>query len=269
MRIRTIKPEFFLHEDLYELESKEQLPIRVSFAGLWCIADREGRFKWEPRKIGVQILPYDCIDFSRVLDALLTRGFVGKYRVESVDYGWIPSFTRHQVINNRERPSELPEPNDTNACNACPTREGRVPHAGKAEGKGMEGKGTGKGMDSHLPLKGRKPKPEPSPDGQEFAVWFRSLLSEALSLPATWKVDFARSYDEMVRIDKRTDDEISEVCQFGMTDNFWSKHFKQPAYLRKISKTVGIQHFDQILDASRAKPEAEQRPTVNLATCKL
>ena len=73
----------------------------------------------------------------------------------------------------------------------------------------------------------------------------------------------------MVRIDKRTDDEISEVCEFGTTDPFWSKQLKRPGYLRKISKTVGIQHFDQILDAARAKPETKQRPTVNLATCKL
>ncbi len=81
MRIRTIKPEFFHHEGLFEAEMETKLPLRVAFAGLWCIADREGRFKWEPRRIGVQVLPYDGVDFSRVLDALTTRGFVLKYRV--------------------------------------------------------------------------------------------------------------------------------------------------------------------------------------------
>jgi len=146
VRIRTIKPEFFLHEGLFELEHESSLPVRLAFTGLWCIADREGRFKWEPRKIGVQVLPYDSLDFSRVLDALTTRGFVRKYSVDSVEYGWIPSFSRHQVINNRERPSELPEPTEYDICDACPTREPRVPHAGKAEGKGreQERKGTGK-----------------------------------------------------------------------------------------------------------------------------
>jgi hypothetical protein len=58
MRIRTIKPEFFHHEGLFEAEAETKLPLRVAFAGLWCIADREGRFKWEPRRIGVQVL-YD------------------------------------------------------------------------------------------------------------------------------------------------------------------------------------------------------------------
>ena len=142
MRIRTIKPEFYLHEGLYELERETNLPIRLSFTGLWCVADREGRFKWEPRKIGIQILPYDGIDFSRVLDALTTRGFVRKYACDSVEYGWIPSFLKHQVINNREKASDFPDPLETNDFDASGTREARVDHAGKAEGKGREGKGT-------------------------------------------------------------------------------------------------------------------------------
>jgi hypothetical protein len=143
MRIRTIKPEFFTHEGLFEAEAATGLPIRIAFAGLWCVADREGRFKWEPRRIGVQILPYDGIDFSRVLDALTTRGFVLKYRVNDAWFGWIPSFSKHQVINNRESDSVLPDfaENGANAeeIDACATRESREDHAGKGEGKGKEG----------------------------------------------------------------------------------------------------------------------------------
>jgi len=141
MRIRTIKPEFFTHEDLFDLESETGLPIRVAFAGLWCAADREGRFKWEPRRLGVQILPYDQCDFSRVLDALTTRGFVCRYASGTSTFGVIPSFLDHQVINNREKDSELPEPLEYLDPDASVTREPRVDHAGKAEGKGREGKG--------------------------------------------------------------------------------------------------------------------------------
>lgn len=147
MRIRTIKPEFFTHEGLYELELETGLPVRVAFAGLWCAADRDGRFKWEPRRLGVQILPYDNIDFSRVLDALTTRAFTRHYRVDGKDFGVIPSFKDHQVINNREKPSELPEPLEYIDCDACLTREPRVGHASKAEGKGREGNMEGKGKD--------------------------------------------------------------------------------------------------------------------------
>jgi len=149
MRIRTIKPEFFHHEGLFEAELETKLPIRVAFAGLWCIADREGRFKWEPRRIGVQVLPYDGVDFSRVLDALTTRGFVFKYRVGDACFGFIPSFLKHQVINNRESESVLPDPEgnieqtpiNTEEIDACHTRATRDDHAGQGEGKGREWNG--------------------------------------------------------------------------------------------------------------------------------
>ena len=148
MRIRTIKPEFFHHEGLFEAESQTNLPLRVAFAGLWCIADREGRFKWEPRRIGVQVLPYDGVDCSRVLDALATRGFVVRYRVGDAYFGWIPSFLKHQVINNRESESVLPSPDgnieenpiNTDESDASVTREPREDHACRKEGKGKEGK---------------------------------------------------------------------------------------------------------------------------------
>jgi hypothetical protein len=151
MRIRTIKPEFFTHEGLFEAEQETKLPIRIAFAGLWCVADREGRFKWEPRRIGVQILPYDAIDFSRVLHALTTRGFVLKYRVNDAWFGWIPSFSKHQVINNRESDSVLPDfaenGANTEEIDACATREARDDHAGQGEGKGREGNKEGKGKE--------------------------------------------------------------------------------------------------------------------------
>ena len=133
-----------MHDGLYEAEKEEKLPLRIAFAGLWCAADREGRFKWEPRRLGAQILPYDGIDFSRVLDALTTRAFIVKYRVGDACFGAIPSWKKHQIINNRERESEIPNYTDGEQLDACPTRAPRVPHASKEEGKGREGNKEGK-----------------------------------------------------------------------------------------------------------------------------
>jgi hypothetical protein len=83
-RIRTIKPEFFRHYDLWQAEQEAGLPLRLAFIGLWCVADREGRFHWRPQQLKVEILPYCDIDFSRVLDAWVTRGFVVKYTVDGL-----------------------------------------------------------------------------------------------------------------------------------------------------------------------------------------
>ncbi|NKJ03457.1 hypothetical protein [Rhizobium sp. SG741] len=140
-RIRTIKPEFFTHEDLFEAEHQTSLPLRLAFAGLWTQCDREGRFAWRPRQLKVAVMPYDEVDFSRVLDALLTRGFVVKYTSGNRDFGFIPSWHRHQVINNRERASDLPPPPENiEQFDASITREPRVDDACSGEGKGKEGK---------------------------------------------------------------------------------------------------------------------------------
>src|SRR5581483_11042274 len=145
MRIRTIKPELFSHEGLFDLERELNLPIRFAWAGLFCCADREGRFKWEPRRLGALILPFDSVDFSRVLDALLTRGMLVKYRVGDAWYGAIPTWSRHQFVNPRESASEIPAPSDAQEVDACVTREARVEDASHKEGKGKEGKGRSVG----------------------------------------------------------------------------------------------------------------------------
>lgn len=156
-RIRTVKPELFRHEGLFELERDTGLPVRIAFIGLFTAADRDGCFKWRPRELQLDVMPYEQIDFSRVLDALGTRGFLVKYRVDDAWFGLIPTFRKHQVINNRERASELPTIDDCDEIfdfnnNDLPTREQRVIDASptrhgnvQGEGKGREGKGTGKG----------------------------------------------------------------------------------------------------------------------------
>jgi hypothetical protein len=108
MRIRTYKPEFFTHPLLADLDRISQLPVRISLMGLWSCSDREGRFKWDARRLGAQILPYEQIDFEMILNILAENEFIIKYEVDGKTYGFVPSFSRHQVINNREQESSLP-----------------------------------------------------------------------------------------------------------------------------------------------------------------
>lgn len=146
-RIRTIKPDFFRHAGLYDAEQETGLPLRVAFAGLWTAADREGRFQWRPRELKLDCLPFDEVDFARVLDALRTRGHVVKYAIDGQEYGVIPSWHQHQVINNREAQSVIPAPTETSMESDTSTREARVSDASSTplvhytgEGKGKEGK---------------------------------------------------------------------------------------------------------------------------------
>lgn len=160
-RIRTVKPELFNHEGLFDAEISYQLPLRLAFIALFTCCDREGRFRWQPRRLKLDILPYDDIDVSRVLDALVTRGFIKKYEYQGETYGCIPSWPRHQHINHREAESNLPSINDAtelkitkpninkelivDSClvlDMCPTRETRVPQPPGACPGGREKEGN-------------------------------------------------------------------------------------------------------------------------------
>lgn len=109
-RIRNIKPGFFKDSDLYDAEKASGLPLRVAYAGLWTVADRAGRFKWKPREIKTDILPYDDVDMGAVMDALVRYGFIFKYKAAGHDYGYVPNFEKHQFINKNELASQLPDP---------------------------------------------------------------------------------------------------------------------------------------------------------------
>ncbi len=151
MRIRTVKPEFFTHADLADLDKISQLPVRLSFLGLWCCCDREGRFKWDARRLGVQILPYDHVDFEIILEILKTNGYIEKYEVDGKAYGWVPSFHRHQVINNREQESSLPpfQQHDLFSSDLTRANTGETTRADACSGEG-KGRKEGKGKDRRV-----------------------------------------------------------------------------------------------------------------------
>lgn len=146
-RIRTIKPQLGRHRDLYDLEVETGFPIRFVWALFPTVCDREGRFIWRPWEIKLDILPYDSVDFDRLMDVLWTFGFLEKYQHGGVIYGCIPTFLKHQVVNAREAKSQIPCSSDPNS--EVLTRGLRVTdlhvHAhgeGKGKGREKEGKGT-------------------------------------------------------------------------------------------------------------------------------
>ena len=151
-RIRTVKPELFKHEDLFDAEQNSKLPLRLAFIGLFTIADCEGRFKWRPRTIKLDVLPHDFIDFAAVLDALERTGFIKRYEVDGESYGWIPTFAKHQRLQTKELTagSSLPAPNghDEPGTNQERYGERTGTHPEAQEGKGREEEGKGREEES-------------------------------------------------------------------------------------------------------------------------
>lgn len=101
-----IKPEFFQHEGLAELNFE----ARLGFIGLWTLADREGRLEDRPKRIRASLFPYEDVDIEAMLSALESAGFIVRYSAEGKQVIAIPSFLKHQNPHNREAASDLPEP---------------------------------------------------------------------------------------------------------------------------------------------------------------
>jgi hypothetical protein len=111
MRIRNVNPKVFLNYELDDKELETGLPLFKALVGLWCHADREGRFRWDYRKLQIVIFPSRSnLDFSRILSELSQLQIVEQYQVDGKDYGWLPTFKDYQYVSGNEPPSELPGP---------------------------------------------------------------------------------------------------------------------------------------------------------------
>jgi hypothetical protein len=141
MRIRTIKPEFWKHDGIAELE----YATRLLFIALWCIADRRGRMEDRPRRIKAECFPYDELDVDAMLSELHSAGFIDRYEVEGVKIIEVRSFEKHQRLTGKEAETESIYPGKQWGSNG--EAPGTSPVA--QEGKGKEGKGKeeeGKGL---------------------------------------------------------------------------------------------------------------------------
>ncbi len=125
-RQRMIKPEFFLHDELAELSPLH----RLLFIGLWTLADREGRLEDRPKRIKVEVLPWDDVDVEEALADLDAGGFIHRYETEGRRYICLPSFLRHQRPHPKEAPSTIPSP---------PSREEAMPSRERVRASREEG----------------------------------------------------------------------------------------------------------------------------------
>jgi hypothetical protein len=110
-RLRTLKPGFFLDDELAECP-----PLtRLLFAGLWVIADREGRLEDRPKRIKTETLPYDDCDVDAMLGELCERGFIVRYESGGRRFIAIPTWAKHQSPHVKEAASTIPAPDGPGA----------------------------------------------------------------------------------------------------------------------------------------------------------
>jgi hypothetical protein len=274
-KIRCVKPEFYRHLGLYQLEQRTRLPIRISFEGLWAVADREGRFRWRAHEIKLDVLPYDEVDFAVILEELTRAKFIVHYVVDGEGYGYIPTWKKHQRLNNREKPSLIPAPPECGVncplqlelnargeisplCESGPLQMQSRSGSGSGSGGGSgSGSGNGSGGGSGKPAIEEIRPPE---DDQNRPLNNRSpIKAQPPAIDATETEDLAQKDLSEQQLALRMMDRLS--FSGSRTDlQIWADAIKFKARDDGVSRTAA--YFDILTKAVAAKKAGEfTKPT--------
>lgn len=140
-RIRTIKPDFFIHERL----AQRSVHARLLFIGLWTLADGEGRLENRPMRIKAQLFPYEDFPVEACLAELEEGRHLVRYLAGEQALIQITGFRKHQRITGKEalEPSKFPAPDGfTSASPLFPDGFPEFPQCpGKGKGREREREG--------------------------------------------------------------------------------------------------------------------------------
>jgi len=169
-RIRTIKPEFWVDEQIVELD----YVTRLLFIGIWNFVDDEGYLEYKPRRIKMQIFPADDLDISREIQNLLEANRLLYFTSDQGDLLRVANWSRHQKISNptaTKFTSIQPGESSKQQASAPISLESSVPLQKVLDGSVLKGK-EGKGI-KDLSTDGEPPSDKPKvPYSDLFLKWW-------------------------------------------------------------------------------------------------
>jgi hypothetical protein len=179
MRSRVLRPGYFKNEVLCEQDPL----VRILFAGLWCLADREGRLEDRPKRIKLDVLGYDNVDVDEMLDTLAGIGFVIRYEADDTRLIQIVNFGKHQSPHQKEAPSifpapvgYVPAPDDSVLDREIPVLDREIPGNSGASTNIAALVTSASSSASSIPVDGPRRKRRDPSDKQPFTDEMRSRL---------------------------------------------------------------------------------------------
>src|SRR5512146_1280585 len=100
MRIRQVRPEFFTDPTMAALAPD----VRLTYIGLWIVADDAGFFRRDVAQIGALLYPFESVKRrERHLEAAMERLVeVGRLVCHDCGCGEIPTLKRHQRVTGKQ-----------------------------------------------------------------------------------------------------------------------------------------------------------------------
>lgn len=100
MRIRQVRPEFFTDAVVSSLTAD----VRLTYIGLWCVADDAGWLVWDVDQVAAQLYPYESIRVRtrRVERAGAALVAAGRMVLPGCGCAYIPKLSAHQKIGGNK-----------------------------------------------------------------------------------------------------------------------------------------------------------------------
>jgi len=231
-RSRNIKPGFFRNETLADID-----PLgRILFAGLWTIADRDGRLQDRPKRIKAEVLPYDDCDADQLLTDLHKHKFILRYESDGHQYIQVLAWDKHQNPHVNEVASTIPAPVLNSAEHESSTEKIGASPADSLllipDSSRKPSRPTRKRAD--VATSGKNPKLVYTAEDEALAKrMFEAVKLVAPSAKEPSYAAWANAIRLMREHDEHTHEQIWTVFEWANHDSFWRTNILSPGTLRE------------------------------------
>jgi len=231
-----LKPEIHKDEAVGELTDSA---FRV-FIALITLADDYGRMRGDPRLISAEVWPYHprpAAEVDVLIDELAKWGLVRRYSNSGREFLYLPSWDRHQRIDQRRKPLHPSPPAEIDRISPKSSETFRK----NLLEKGVRSKEKGVRSKEHGNARGRNS----SEEGRLFSLL--AVLIERNGSPRP-ELTEAAFHEERILLNPpgRTVEQAEQLIRYAQGEKFWQPIITSLAKLDK--------HWDQLrLQAERGK----------------
>lgn len=251
-RIRTIKPEFWVSEQVVDCSPS----ARLLFVGMWNFCDDYGAHPASARTLKMEVFPGDDITTAAVkelVDELLKVGLLEEYQAEGKRF-WLVTGWHHQKVDKPTQKYPFP-PNDSRdvderSTNATPDAELPFDEGSPSARRALTPGRESKGKESNTP-----PTPSRGPDAswssdenlrKRFDRWFdRYPKHRRGAREPTWK-----TYRSIAKRRKSMCDELDSALDRYLQAGYGSSKFAKGAKAWLNGEQWTVEEFARPSDAT-------------------